>query len=381
MNLLECHAPRVREHLMRTGMPSAARDGSWSGESVLLTRDGREIRTTLFIAAHRDDDGRLAGFSIQEQDVTERVKIEEALRASENELQRLRAQLVTIQDIEQRRIAVELNGGLGHTLSLLELGIQKALRQVRASAPRKVVDSVKRLIPRAEGALDELRRVAIDSHPPMLDDLGIVAALAWFVREFESINLKTRIEKHIDVTEKDVPAPLKIAIFRILQEAVNNAVKYSDAGCIRVSLHNADGGLIFTIEDDGKGFDPDALASRGNSRRGLGMQSMRERAELSGGTYGVSSAVGRGTRICVRWPVSTATDSDREQAGRAWCGLQSGLAGDGAEARAYYRPSDSDDSAGTQRTNPGSQRCSGGGAARAMSSLAHSRSSSDLNPK
>jgi PAS domain S-box-containing protein len=89
MSLLECHAPGVREHLRNTAMPAAARDGSWSGESVLLARDGREIRTTLVLIAHHCDDGKLAGFSVQERDMSEWVKAEEALRASQSELRRL----------------------------------------------------------------------------------------------------------------------------------------------------------------------------------------------------------------------------------------------------------------------------------------------------
>ena len=228
-------------------------------------------------------------------------------------MRRLAAQHLTIQETERRRIAADLHDGLGQSLSLLKLGIQEALRQMGAGVPRKAVESVKQLLPKVAGALDELRRVAMDLRPSSLDDLGILPTLSWFVREFEATNLKTRIEKHISVSEKDVPEPLKLAIFRILQEAVNNAVKHSDADCIRVSLHNGDDVLAFTIEDDGKGFDPGALASRGDARRGLGMQSMRERAELSGGTYAVTSAVGQGTKVCAWWPGIRATEGDRDR--------------------------------------------------------------------
>src|SRR5471030_611595 len=229
MSLIECHAPGVREHLMKTAMPAAARDGSWSGESVLLARDGREIRTTLVIIAHHGDDGQPAGYSVQERDMTEWIKAEEALRASQTELRRLAAQHLTIQEAERRRIAADLHDGLGQSLSLLKLGIQEALRQLGAGVPRKAVESVKQLLPKVAGALDELRRVSMDLRPSSLDDLGLLPTLSWFVREFEMANPNTRIEKHISVIEKDVPEPLKLAIFRILQEAVNNAVKHADA--------------------------------------------------------------------------------------------------------------------------------------------------------
>ena len=336
VNLIDCHAPGVREHLMKTAMPAAMREGSWSGESVLLARDGTQIRTTLAIIAHHGDDGQPLGFSLQERDMSEWIKAEEALRASQKELRRLAAQHLTIQETERRRIAADLHDGLGQSLSLLKLAIQEVLRQTRAGVQPNAVDSVKKLIPKVENAMDELHRVAMDLRPSTLDDLGILPTLSWFVREFEAVNLKTRIEKHISVGEKDVPEPLKIAIFRILQEAVNNAVKHSDADCVRVSLHNGGDVLAFSIEDNGKGFDPDALEIREDARRGLGLQSMKERAELSGGSYTVNSAVGQGTKVCVWWPAFKAADGYRDQAGCALCGKQSGVTAGGFEVRACY---------------------------------------------
>ncbi len=306
MSLIECHAPGVREHLRQTVMPAATRDGSWSGESVLLARGGSEVRTMLVIIAHHDDDGQLVGFTANARDMSEWVKAEEALRASQTELRRLAARNITIQESERRRIASDLHDGLGQSLSLLKLGIQDSLRHLGVDAPKKAIESVKTLIPKVADALDELRRVAVNLRPSILDDLGILPTLAWFVREFESANLKTRIEKDVSVSEKDVPAPLKIVIFRILQEAINNAVKHADASCITIRLNIAEGALAFTVEDDGKGFDPGALASRSIARGGLGMQSMRERAELSGGTYAVTSALGEGTKVCAVWPAGEA---------------------------------------------------------------------------
>jgi signal transduction histidine kinase len=264
-----------------------------------------------------------------------RTQAEEALRASQGELLRLGVQHLTIQETERRRIAADLHDGLGQSLTLLKLGIQVALEQMGAGAPRKAVNSVKQLIPKVQDALNELRRVAMDLRPSTLDDLGLLPTLSWFLREFQGANLKIRIEKHISISEKDVPEPLKLAIFRILQEAVNNAVKYSGAECIRVSLHNEDGVLAFTVEDDGKGFDPGALASRGDGRTGLGMQSMRERAELSGGNYAVTSAVGHGTKVCASWPASKAAGGNRDQAGYSSCGVQSGVTVDAVEARPH----------------------------------------------
>jgi signal transduction histidine kinase len=238
----------------------------------------------------------------QERDATEWANADDDSRKLQAELRRLAAKQLEAQEADRRRIAADLHDGLGQSLSLLKLWIQEALRQMDAGVPPKTVESVKKLLPKVAGALDELRRAATELRPSILDHLGILATLSWFFREFESANLKTRIEKDIRAGEEDVPQPLKIVIFRILQEAVNNAVKHAGADRIRISLYKDSDTLTFSIEDDGKGIDPGALSSRGDELRGIGMQSMKERAELSGGTYTLISGVGKGTKICVSWP-------------------------------------------------------------------------------
>ena len=335
-SLSEWHAPAMREQLTKMAMPAAARDGSWSGESILLACDGTQIRIALVLVAHHEDDGRLAGYSAHARDITDSARMEEALRAAQVETHRLAGQHLGIQEAERRRIAADLHDGLGQSLSLVKLGIQEALRQMGTDVPQEAVETVRQLKPKVEGALEELHRVAMDLRPSTLDDLGILPTLSWFVREFESVNLKTRIEKHIGVNEKDVPEPLKIAIFRILQEAVNNAVKYSDADRIRISLQNGGDTLAFTIEDDGKGFDPTALTGRHGAKGGLGLQSMKERAEVSGGSYAVTSAVGQGTKVCVWWPATKAADGYRDRPGCPLCGVQSGSSVDGLALRSCY---------------------------------------------
>jgi signal transduction histidine kinase len=165
---------------------------------------------------------------------------------------------------------------------------------------------LEQLVPKVKYALAEMRRISMNLRPSILDDLGILPALAWFFREFEASGEKTKIEREIGISEADVPPPLRIAIFRILQEATNNAVKHADAERITVSLCNVSDTIEFSIEDNGKGFDSAGVGNNGSFNKGLGLQSMRERAELSGGTYDMESAPGKGTRIRVRWPFAKA---------------------------------------------------------------------------
>ncbi len=136
--------------------------------------------------------------------------------------------------------------------------------------------------------------------PAILDDLGILATINWYCREFQRI-YPIRIEKHIEIQEEGVPKRLKTDIYRILQEGLNNVAKHSHANLVILSLRNTENKIELIIKDNGTGFDPDDLSSSEISGRGLGLRSMRERTEISGGVFSISSAKGRGTTIRASW--------------------------------------------------------------------------------
>jgi PAS domain S-box-containing protein len=307
LTLIGCHAPEARVRIADEALPAAERDGVWSGDSVLFSRDEREIKSYLTLIAHRDENGRLEGYCLLGRDMSEWVRTEEALRATQNELWRLSAQHLTIQESERRRIAVDLHDGLGQTLSLVKLSIEEAARSASAGVSGKVAATLERLAPTVKSALEELRRISMNLRPSTLDDLGILATLSWYFREFEEACPNMKLEREISVKESDVPNLLKISIFRIVQEATSNALKHAKADRIKVCLGGAGGSLELSIEDNGQGFDPAAAASSRDFSHGLGLQSMKERAELSGGDYEFKSAPGQGTRIRVRWPVLEAS--------------------------------------------------------------------------
>ncbi|BCB27618.1 hypothetical protein SKTS_25040 [Sulfurimicrobium lacus] len=228
----------------------------------------------------------------------------EAVCALQSELRRMSAQLLTIQENERRRIATDLHDGLGQSLTLIRLALENLTELLAENSFREADESMQHLKTKVQEAFGELRRVAMDLRPSTLDDLGILATLSWFFREFESACRGIKIEKHLLVQENHIPVPLKITIFRILQEAVSNIVKHAHADHIRVSLIEADGALHLTIEDNGHGFDQVGRSRFQSIEKGLGLMSMKERANHSGGTYRIESAVGQGTRIYVSWSCS-----------------------------------------------------------------------------
>lgn len=143
----------------------------------------------------------------------------------------------------------------------------------------------------------------MDLRPSILDDLGILATLSWFCRNFETTYSHIHIEKQIDIQEEEVSVPLKTVIYRISQEGLNNIAKHSRADLVHLSLGKADDRIELTIQDNGLGFDLEKAASVESPRRGLGLTSMRERAELSGGSFAIESVRGKGTTIQAMWTI------------------------------------------------------------------------------
>jgi signal transduction histidine kinase len=137
--------------------------------------------------------------------------------------------------------------------------------------------------------------------PSILDDLGIITTISWLCKEFESVYPEIKIEREIDIDEDEVPDSLKIVIFRILQEALNNISKHSRANHAFVTVENIRGKIELTVEDNGKGFDVTNELLESKNDKGIGLANMRRRSELSGGLFLIDSIKGKGSTIRVTW--------------------------------------------------------------------------------
>lgn len=307
-NLFDHADPDVQHTLRHIAVPAAVEKGLWAGESRMRDSSGQEIHTSQVIIAHRGTDGQIDCISTILRDISERVRTEQALRESREELRQLSGMLVSIQEDERRRIALDLHDGLGQSLSLIKLAVENAAGQVAEGAHDAALATLQQLGPRLKEALVDVRRVSTELRPSILDDLGILPTLSWFFREFEAVCGRMVVEKMLDVSEQDVPQALKITLYRVLQEATSNIVKHAAAGRMRVSLNREAGSLHLTIEDNGRGFDPDGICAQCEGCgvgvcRGIGLVSMKERVTLSGGHYQLRSTPGLGTRIQASWPL------------------------------------------------------------------------------
>jgi len=234
-------------------------------------------------------------------DMTKRRRAEEALRKSDKELRILSSQLLSAEEKERKRIASELHDGIGQALSAVKFSIENALAGLRKASRPADLKLLQNVIPLIQKTIAEVRRIVKDLRPSMLDDLGILATINWVCREFQNVYSQIRIEKKIQIEETDISMPLKTVIYRVLQEALNNAAKHSRADTIHLAIQKKLSGIKLVIKDNGQGFDVEKALSLGPSERGFGLASMRERVELSGGEFELGSISGQGTMIKVSW--------------------------------------------------------------------------------
>ena len=231
----------------------------------------------------------------------QRHKQAAALQESESRLRLLSSQLLTTQENERKRVAHELHDSIGAFLTVIKLQIEDVISSLERGAATP--DSLKKVMPTVQQAIEESRRIQMNLRPSMLDDLGILPTIEWYCREFAKTCPHIRIEKRIDLTEDQVPNALKTVIYRISQEALNNIAKHSKADLVTFSLRKIGDPIELAIQDNGQGFDVEQTLSKESHKRGLGLSGMRERVELTGGSFSIESNKGVGTVIRAAWPV------------------------------------------------------------------------------
>jgi PAS domain S-box-containing protein len=250
-----------------------------------------------------DESGEVEYLSGVFFDITGRKLTDEALRESEKELRFLSTELLNAQERERARFARELHDGIGQSLSTMKVRVETLAKIARSDVNRIQVEDLENLVPIICQTIEEVRNTSMDLRPSTLDSLGILPTIDWFCREHQTSYPSMQIEKRIDVRETDVPDHLKIVIYRIVQEAFNNAARHSEAEILRISLDKTDVEIRLAVQDNGQGFDLEDLLSADAERRGFGITSMKERTELSGGSFSIESGIGKGTTIRATWKV------------------------------------------------------------------------------
>jgi len=234
------------------------------------------------------------------REIKQRQQSEEALLKSEKAQRLLSSQLLTAQENERRRIALDIHDNVSQTLVAMKFRIEHALQDLDDSKQNR--DEISNmLVPVIQDSIDEVRDIYMRLRPSILDDLGLLATLTWLWRDFESTNPDIDFHSDIDIEDSDIPEKLKVVIFRVVQEALENIARHSKADQVHVTLKRQDDKVELTVQDNGIGINLEEVLTVDDSLRGMGLSGMLERVELLGGTLQIDGNKGKGTSIHASW--------------------------------------------------------------------------------
>lgn len=261
----------------------------------------------------KDAAGGVAGLVGTVTDITERKLAEERLERTTARLQQLSRRLLEVQEAERRHIARELHDEVGQALTATKINLQALQRfPDQTNLAQRLEDSVKLV----DGVLQQVRHLSLDLRPSMLDDLGLAAALRWYVEQ-QARRSGLQAQFHADSMEERLDATLETACFRVAQEALTNTVRHARAKSISVELRALGVELHLVVRDDGVGFDAAVVRERVRRAVSFGLLGMEERVSLAGGRFVCSSAAGEGTEIRAVFPLifQPAAQTPREEGG------------------------------------------------------------------
>lgn len=230
-------------------------------------------------------------------DVTEKLRSEEALKKSYEDIRELASHLENIREEERMHIAREIHDELGQQLTVMKMDISW-LNKKLSNGEETINQKMKDLLQLVERTVKTVRKISSELRPSMLDDLGLVAALEWQSQEFEK---RTGIKIDFISFIQDIEIDRKTAtgFFRIYQESLTNVARHAEATIVESTLKLEKNNLILGISDNGRGFVDSSIANK----KTLGILGMRERAEMMGGEFSMNTTPGRGTSINVKVPV------------------------------------------------------------------------------
>jgi len=234
-----------------------------------------------------------------EQRVQERTA---ELRKANVERRQIPSKLIAVLEEERKRLSSELHDSIGQTFAAMKFRIEMVLKLRDEGNGSTALNHLEQFVPILQRSIEETRNIYMGLRPPMLDDAGLLATLEWLRQECMKLYPERHIELETGIAEAEIPESLKVNIFRIAQEALNNIAKHSKAEWVDISLSNDGNGIELVISDDGVGMNLDQILQT-STARSLGLTSMRERAELTGGSFSIESTPGEGTTTRAFWPI------------------------------------------------------------------------------
>lgn len=289
--------PAHEEHVRRFGVTGVS-DREMGRQRALyaLRRDGSEFPIEASISQVADRGTKL--YTVMLRDITERVRAEEAMRHSREELQHLSDSILVTREEEKRRIARELHDDLGQRLSAMKMDLAMLGADLKEGRSIEcLLEEVAAMNVVIDETVASVRRIASDLRPALLDELGMLPAIEWLANDCAK---RYGLSVTVDGADADVSEQVAIAMFRIAQEALSNVVRHANATAVHIHVTRAQGQLELQVQDNGIGWDK--KPANDEPRKSLGLLGIRERARLLGGTVSVDSAPGEGFCLEVKIP-------------------------------------------------------------------------------
>jgi signal transduction histidine kinase len=270
-------------------------------EKRYVHKDGRVIWAYVSTALVQPAGEGKSYFITYIQDITERKEAEEQLRASSAQLRALMISLRSAREQEGIRIAREIHDELGSALTSMKWDLEE-IDRVAARVDGDAISSslqgrIAAMSALVDTTIDVIRRISAELRPPVLDDLGLAAAVEWQAQQFQS-RTGIRCTYDCSIPQVDLDVERSTGVFRIFQEALTNVLRHAHATRIEVSLDEEDTDLVLRIQDNGRGI----LESERSGPGALGLLGMRERADLMGGSIEITGIQGSGTTVILRVP-------------------------------------------------------------------------------
>jgi signal transduction histidine kinase len=210
--------------------------------------------------------------------------------------------LLAAKEEERRHMAMELHDGIGQSLAVIKISLENLQQQMKSTLDHQSIKQMNNILYHIHGSMEDVHRLSTDLSPRYLDSRSLTDALEYLCNDLQHAWQGTTIKYDVNDVAEDLTNPLKLAVFRTVQEALSNALKYSQANTIRVSLRESADQLFVEVADDGIGFDVAEELQQGTGR---GLAGIQERVKISNGSVVITSGASKGTSISMTWPCNS----------------------------------------------------------------------------
>jgi PAS domain S-box-containing protein len=273
---------------------------NWEGYRV--DKYGRVFPTLVTAFPLMDQNDRIEFVATITKDISILKNLELELRDSQRRLKQFSRKSIEALEADRKAVSRELHDSIGGNLAAIKFALESTVKKI-VEKPDAATTSLEKTILHLAETIKDCKRISANLRPEIIDDRGLLATIDWHTRQFSQHYSQIKIIQQIDVDEQEVPEPLKIVIYRVIQEALNNTAMHSKADTIYIRLKKSGNYFEAEVEDNGRGFDLEEVANRGDRISGYGLKSMRERVEIIGGSFSVHSLLTTGTRISITLPV------------------------------------------------------------------------------